>query len=76
VVCTIASKERQDPRIHAKSHGGDLVPFAEVTRIIANNYKEMDDETMAFVDDVAKATRMVTLPTATREGDFSSTTGT
>jgi hypothetical protein len=29
------------------------VPFAELTRIVANNYKEVDDETKAFVDDVA-----------------------
>ena len=40
-------------RPHAKSHGGGLVPFAELTRIVANNYKEVDDETKAFVDDVA-----------------------
>jgi hypothetical protein len=48
----LAKKDKT--RIHAKSHGGDLVPFAELTRIIANNYKEMDNETKAFIDDVAK----------------------
>jgi hypothetical protein len=48
----LAKKDKTHP--HAKSHGGDLVPFAELTRIIAKNYKEMDNETKAFIDDVAK----------------------
>jgi hypothetical protein len=48
----ITKKDKTRP--HAKSHGGDLVPCAELTRIIANNYKEMDNETKAFIDDVAK----------------------
>jgi hypothetical protein len=48
----LAKKDKTRP--HAKSHGGDLVPFAELTRIVANNYKEMDNETKAFIDDVAK----------------------
>jgi hypothetical protein len=48
----LAKKDKTCP--HAKCHGGDLVPFAELTRIIANNYKEMDNETKAFIDDVAK----------------------
>jgi hypothetical protein len=48
----LAKKDKTRP--HAKSHGGDLVPCAELMRIIANNYKVMDNETKAFVDDVAK----------------------
>jgi len=36
---------------YAKSH---IVPFAEITRIVAYNYTRMDDETNAFVEDVAK----------------------
>jgi hypothetical protein len=36
---------------YAKSH---IVPFAEITRIVAYNYTRMDDETKAFVEDVAK----------------------
>jgi hypothetical protein len=47
-----AKKDKTRP--HAKSHGGDLVPFVELTRMIAKNYKEMDNETKLFVDDVAK----------------------
>ena len=36
---------------YAKSH---IVPFADITRIVAYNYTRMDDETNAFVEDVAK----------------------
>ena len=36
---------------YAKIH---IVPFAEITRIVAYNYTRMDDETKAFVEDVAK----------------------
>ena len=36
---------------YAKSH---IVPFAEITRIVAYNYTRMDDETKVFVEDVAK----------------------
>ena len=48
----LAKKDKT--RSRAKSQcGADLVPFAELKRIVANNYKEMDDETKSFVEDVA-----------------------
>ena len=48
----LAKKDKT--RSHAKSQcGAELVPFAGLKRIVANNYKEMDDETKAFVEDVA-----------------------
>ena len=44
----LAKKDKT--RSRAKSQcGADLVPFAELKRIVANNYKEMDDETKALL---------------------------
>jgi hypothetical protein len=49
----LANKDKTHP--NAKSYGGcDLISFAEITRIVSSNYKQMDDETKAFVEDVAK----------------------
>jgi hypothetical protein len=44
----LANKDKTRP------NGGDLISFAEITRIVSSNYKQMDDETKAFVEDVAK----------------------
>jgi hypothetical protein len=42
---------RDSKRRHCKSHG--LIPFADLARIIATNYREIDHETKAFVNEVA-----------------------
>jgi hypothetical protein len=42
---------RDSKRRHCKSHG--LIPFADLARIIAKNYREVDDETKSFVNEVA-----------------------
>lgn len=42
---------RDSKRRHCKSHG--LIPFADLSRIIASNYREVDDETKSFVNEVA-----------------------
>jgi hypothetical protein len=42
---------RDSKRRHCKSH--DLIPFADLARIIAKNYREVDDETKSFVNEVA-----------------------
>lgn len=43
---------RDEKRIHKRSHG--LVPFADLARIVARNYKEIDEETRGFVNKVAE----------------------
>jgi hypothetical protein len=45
----LATKDSK--RWHCKSHG--LIPFADLARIIAKNYREVDDETKSFVNEVA-----------------------
>lgn len=42
---------RDSKRRHCKSHG--LIPFADLARIIAANYREIDDQTKSFVNEVA-----------------------
>ena len=43
---------RNEKRVHRKSHG--LVPFGELAKIVARNYREADQETKEFVNDVAE----------------------
>ena len=43
---------RDEKRVHKRSHG--LVPFADLARIVAGNYKEIDEETRGFVNEVAE----------------------
>ena len=42
---------RDEKRVHRKSHG--LVPFAELSRIVARNHKDIDNKTRDFVNEVA-----------------------
>lgn len=39
-------------RAHRKSHG--LIPFKELAQTVAKNYKDIDDETQSFVNEVAE----------------------
>jgi len=39
-------------RRHIKSHG--LIPFKELAQTVAKNYREIDDETQSFVNEVAE----------------------
>merc|ERR1719203_2698459 len=39
-------------RLHRKSHG--LIPFKELAQTVAKNYREIDDETQSFVNEVAE----------------------
>ena len=39
-------------RKHEKSHG--LIPFKELAQMVAKNYREIDDETQSFVNEVAR----------------------
>lgn len=46
----LANQNKKRP--HRKSHG--LIPFKELAQIVAKNYREIDDETQAFVNEVAE----------------------
>mmetsp|Transcript_32267 Transcript_32267/g.67666 ORF Transcript_32267/g.67666 Transcript_32267/m.67666 type:complete len:778 (-) Transcript_32267:219-2552(-) len=46
----LANQNKKRP--HRKSHG--LIPFKELAQTIAKNYREIDDETQSFVNEVAK----------------------
>lgn len=46
----LANQNKKRP--HRKSHG--LIPFKELAQTIAKNYKEIDEETQEFVNEVAE----------------------
>jgi len=46
----LANRDKKRP--HRKSHG--LIPFKELAQEIAKNYREIDDETQSFVNEVAE----------------------
>eukprot|EP00580_Thalassiosira_gravida_P020783 CAMPEP_0201681460 /NCGR_PEP_ID=MMETSP0494-20130426/51121_1 /ASSEMBLY_ACC=CAM_ASM_000839 /TAXON_ID=420259 /ORGANISM="Thalassiosira gravida, Strain GMp14c1" /LENGTH=675 /DNA_ID=CAMNT_0048165207 /DNA_START=118 /DNA_END=2145 /DNA_ORIENTATION=+ len=46
----LANQNKKRP--HRKSHG--LIPFKELAQTVAKNYREIDDETQSFVNEVAK----------------------
>jgi len=46
----LANQNKKRP--HRKSHG--LIPFKELAQTVAKNYREIDDETQSFVNEVAE----------------------
>ena len=41
---------RDNKHVHRRSHGHGLVPFGDMARIVARNYKEVDKEMKGFMN--------------------------